>query len=231
MLTLDPFGRIGWPFLDLNDGISPKHRQFESAFPKKEMWTFYPKHTPQKRPSISLSKWRFTAYHLFKHSTFGPRDWIVYLFGWYLLVYLGCQSWTPSSRSFLTNLSTHKVRQHGMGRWRWRCLKRDVWRSHSWKGGLRVVCVFFWCGCCKTQAVSSYLRLLHLHISVLATRFTKAACFSPMQRRFCHRSTPTSSPSFSEEEAESDELLYSMVFNSHISRFERLIPRVFFRIS
>ena len=55
---------------------------------------------PQKRPSISLSKWRFTAYHLFKHSTFGPRDWIVYLFGWYLLVYLGCQSWTPSSRSF-----------------------------------------------------------------------------------------------------------------------------------
>lgn len=30
-------------------------------------------------------------------------------------------------------------------------------------------------------------------------------------RRFCHRSTPTSSPSFSQEEAESDKLLYSRV--------------------
>ncbi len=40
---------------------------------------------------------------------FTPRDWVIYLFGWYLLVDLGCQSWTSSSRSFLTKLSTHKV--------------------------------------------------------------------------------------------------------------------------
>ena len=48
MLTLDPFGRIGWPSLDLNDGNSPKHRQFESVFSCKICGLFIPASPPKK---------------------------------------------------------------------------------------------------------------------------------------------------------------------------------------
>lgn len=78
----------------------------------QDMWTFYPSIPPKK--DLQFPRQNGDSQHVTVPNIppAWPRDWIVYLFGWYLLVYLGCQSWTPSSRSFLTNLSTHKVRKN-----------------------------------------------------------------------------------------------------------------------